>query len=145
MSAHLNGASPLRSLLHTKALETLVEVEEAVMEPIHEVAQNGKGAVVLLLLPPGHGHLQRWLRPQGQGGSQVRSPCERDLLTVLKALGGTVERRFVRAEILAELQRQSEAGTAELHGECTIRKALARLVALGLLVNDRDRRGYGLA
>jgi hypothetical protein len=136
--------SSLRTLMHAKALETLVQVDGLVSEPLHEVVENGKGAVVLLLLPPGHGHLQRWLRPQGTAGSQVRSQCERDMLTVLKGLEASPERRFVRAEIVEELERLAKTGEMEVHGECTIRKALARLVALGLLVNDRDRRGYGL-
>lgn len=60
-------------------------------------------------------------------------------MAALADLGASEERRFTGERILDRLQERGD-----VHGECTIRKALARLVAVGLLVNARDRRGYGL-
>jgi hypothetical protein len=99
---------------------------------------------VVLLYPPDHPQIQRWLRTQSNGQSLSRTSCERDLLAALEELGGAPESRFVKAEIVSCLVRRAEEGLGELHGESTVDRALAKLVSLGSLLNDHDRRGYGL-
>ncbi len=68
-----------------------------------------------------------------------RTECEQDLITVLKELGATFERRFTRTQIENELACRNI-----LWGATTVGVALAHLVKNGLLINHHDRRGYGL-
>lgn len=73
-----------------------------------------------------------WRRPS--------NTCERQLLAVLAALEASPERRFTVQRIKEEMAQRGMR-----HGACTLARALARLVRVGHLVNDRDRKGYGLA
>jgi hypothetical protein len=144
MAGQDNGRQ-LRHFLRMKAYETAAEIEEEIPGPVHEVGQTGKAVVVVLLYPPEHPQIQRWLRAQGNGQVLSRTACERDLLAALEELGAAPESRFVKADIMSCLVRRVEEGLGELHGESTVDRALAKLVSLGLLLNDHDRRGYGVA
>lgn len=61
--------------------------------------------------------------------------CESDILRIVTAAG----RKLRRKDIVAALEAEGI-----LWGESTIANALAALVARQVLVNRRDKRGYGL-
>src|SRR5262249_43814104 len=73
---------------------------------------------------------------------QIRSERERAILAPPRELGSGPDRRFRRPDIIAALERR---GTS--YGLSTISQALARLARpeVALLVNNRDRAGYGLS
>jgi hypothetical protein len=68
---------------------------------------------------------------------QPRNDCERDVLALFAGLppGG----RLTMTRAFEALGR-----SGRLHGESTLRIALARLTRAGLLRNDNDHRGYYL-
>ena len=70
----------------------------------------------------------------------LKTQCRRDVLAVLLHFGASFDRRFVGEAVYAELERRKM-----LHGRRTFREALARLTDAGYLVNDHDRKGYGLS
>ena len=67
------------------------------------------------------------------------TPCQRD---IMKALKGQ-RCRLTTTRIIARLEEMERDGQAEVHGECTIRESLARLVREGVLSSSRRApRGY---
>lgn len=67
-----------------------------------------------------------------------RSPCQRAVLRVTLAEVGKRGRRVTGDEV-----KQAMKDSGRTWGETTINRALAELVADGLLANDHDGRGYG--
>ncbi|QEL18847.1 hypothetical protein [Limnoglobus roseus] len=62
--------------------------------------------------------------------------CSRDLLGVLRASDGPL----VLSAILARLESRNQ-----LHGESTVKRALAAMVRAGVLANPGHRVGYSIA
>ena len=68
-------------------------------------------------------------------GPHTPTPCERDILGLIEE----TDRRYTVVQVLAALE-----GAGKIHGESTVRKALANLCRrTGLLTNKRDSRGKG--
>lgn len=63
------------------------------------------------------------------------TPCEEDIVTVLRRAG----RKLTAKEIIAGFE-----GIGACWGNSTVWQALASLVAKGVLVNRKDKRGYSL-
>lgn len=67
-----------------------------------------------------------------------RPPCQRATLRTVLAEVATRRRRITGAEVLEAMKAAGRSW-----GMTTINRALAELVADGLLVNEHDGRGYG--
>lgn len=67
-----------------------------------------------------------------------RSPCQRHVLAFVLREVGIRGRRLTGAEVKKGLHAEGRDW-----GDTTIERALAELVADGLLANDHDGRGYG--
>lgn len=68
------------------------------------------------------------------------SPCERDCLEILPDLIDKTGRRQTARDI-----DQALRAAGRPWGWATLTASLSNLVAIGLLVNPRDKRGYGMA
>lgn len=118
------------------AAQSLVDAPSVV-----EIATEGIKVTIQMAGPvpaaAGSARSGRAAGPGGTAGPPPLTPCERDLLDLL----ARAPMPWTTTRILAEL------GAAGLeHGESTVRHALARLVAAGLLLNSRSvPRGYSLA
>jgi Penicillinase repressor len=64
------------------------------------------------------------------------SPCEEDIVFVIRKAGG---RKLTKKEVVVALD-----AVDLIWGESTVWQALAALVAKGVLVNKKDKRGYAL-
>ncbi len=82
------------------------------------------------------------LRPVAESGdakSKGRTSCERDVLDAIRVEMERLGRRVLGAEI-----RSAMRAAGSTWGASTVNRALADLVADGLVVNENDRHGYGL-
>jgi hypothetical protein len=93
----------------------------------------------------GHGTAARlWLGPPAalpaaQTSGDDLSAREREAFAVVKAEVARLGRRVIGREIQEAMRAKGLRWSAS-----TVNTALADLVARGLLVNDNDKRGYGL-
>lgn len=70
--------------------------------------------------------------------SDPLSPCQRDVLAVVRRETARLGRRVRGAEVRAAVRADGHRW-----GDSTINVALADLTAAGLLLNAGDKRGYG--
>lgn len=93
----------------------------------HSYAVEAGGRILKLCIEP---IVEAPPCPEGQ--------CEEDVLDAVCLLVNEHNRRVTTKEVFAELDNANH-----LWGRSTVVNALASLVHKGLLVNPRDKRGYG--
>lgn len=140
MTTHEPSERAARHLLRLKALEVAVELPAGLTADDLRETFSSNGRTVLVAVFAANAVPLALLHG---GRHQVTTPkneCERDILATLAELGASLARRFTAPTLLRALDEKKR-----LHGDSTINQALARLVRVGLLVNAKDGRGYGLA
>lgn len=83
---------------------------------------------------PAGSSLIRFAVETAANNERALTSCERQVLDFM----ATAERRLTMKEIRAGME-----AAGNLWGKSTVQNALAELVNRKLLVNDRDKRGYG--
>lgn len=78
-------------------------------------------------------------KPKASAPPAPEGACEEDVLACVYSLVACHGRRVTTKEILAELEF-----TEHIWGRSTVLNALATLVHKGLLMNPRDKKGYGV-
>lgn len=140
MSALNDREQMVRLILRAKALETMIDLPGEVGVEVREVVQRGNVCVAVIATPADLFVEQTAKIMRADEPVLPRTDCEKDLVKALFSLGASPSNRFVRERI------EERMGKLRLgpHGSSTIAVALSTLVKRGVLVNDHDRRGYGL-
>lgn len=122
-------------LLRARALELLAQPGGPPDAPVSVFEEDGATAVYICVASPAE--LASIIGPSAKRDFVGEfTPCERDILSVLRAMG----RPMMGLDMLAELERRGL-----IHGESTVLKALTRLRKVGVLrLSSHRPRGYFL-
>jgi len=131
----MSSIDPARLLVENTLLRLLAELPPGTQSMIVQARFNGMGAVLRIGSPT---DLQ--VAPRGPDNSRKLSSRHREVLDAVAIEAARLGRRVLGSEVRAALKA---AGVR--WGVSTINTTLADLVDSGHLVNDNDKRGYGLA